>query len=175
MFDDLLKRIGLGRQVEKPVQEQPTVLVPDGTISYKPALVADLLSDHQDLLRMFQELVASHKKGDFDACVAKLKAFADILRSHLLKENLHLYVYLKHSLQHDPESSELMKSMRTEMGTIGRTLNRFVTRYTTTPWDAQTRAALGSELESIADVLVRRIAQEEKLLYPMYMPPSSYR
>ena len=86
-----------------------------------------------------------------------------------MKENLHLYVYLKHALREDQESSGLMASMRVEMGKIGRVLNDFVTRYTSAPWDFEMRQDLGSELNKIAEVLAVRIQQEEDVLYPMYI------
>ena len=97
------------------------------------------------------------------------------MRAHLLKENLHLYVYLKHALQHDTESADLMAGMRTEMGRIGRTLNEFVTRYTTSPWDSNARESLLAELDQIGQVLMHRIHQEEEVLYPMYMPLERYK
>jgi hypothetical protein len=151
------------------------VAAPDATIAYKPALVEELQAEHRELLHLYKNLVATHQRGDFDAAVANLKRFTYALRAHLLKENLHLYVYLKHALRHDPESSALMGSMRVEMGKIGRALNDFVTRYTSSPWDLEVRENLKGELDKIAEVLTVRIQQEEDVLYPMYMHPSRYR
>jgi len=147
----------------------------DALIAYKPALVDELQAEHRELLHLYKSLVATHQRGDFDAAVSNLKRFTYALRAHLLKENLHLYVYLKHALRHDPESSALMASMRIEMGKIGRVLNDFVTRYTSSPWDLEIRQDLGGELNKIAEVLMVRIEQEEQVLYPMYLHPSRYR
>jgi hypothetical protein len=138
-------------------------------------LVEELQIEHRELLHLFKVLVAAHQRGDHDAAVSNLKRFTYALRAHLLKENLHLYVYLKHALREDPESSALMASMRVEMGKIGRVLNDFVTRYTSAPWDLEMRQNLGAELGKIAEVLEVRIQQEEGVLYPMYMHPSKYR
>jgi hemerythrin-like domain-containing protein len=145
------------------------------SIPYRPALVDELKAEHRELLHLFKVLVAAHQRGDQDAAVASLKRFTYALRAHLLKENLHLYVYLKHALDEDQESSVLMASMRVEMGKIGRVLNDFVTRYTSEPWDFVMRQDLGSELNKIAEVLAVRIQQEEDVLYPMYMHPTKYR
>ena len=147
----------------------------DALIAYKPALVDELQAEHRELLHLYKSLVATHQRGDFDAAVSNLKRFTYALRAHLLKENLHLYVYLKHALRHDPESSALMASMRIEMGKIGRVLNDFVTRYTSSPWDLEIRQDLGGELNKTAEVLMVRIEQEEQVLYPMYLHPSRYR
>ena len=148
---------------------------PDTSIAFKPALVDELRSEHRELLHLYKNLVAAHQRADFDAAVVNLKRFTYALRAHLLKENLHLYVYLKHALRDDQESSALMGSMRVEMGKIGRVLNDFVTRYTTSPWDLEVRETLGGELGKIAEILSIRIQQEEEVLYPMYMHPSKYR
>jgi len=148
---------------------------PDTAIAFKPGLVEQLQAEHRELVRLYEALVAAHTRGDFDASVANLKHFTYALRAHLLKENLHLYVYLKHVLRHDRESTELMSALRVEMGKIGRVLNDFVTRYTSSPWDQQAREDLKGELARIAEVLTLRIRQEEDVLYPMYMHPSRYR
>ena len=160
------------RATERPSKN--AVASPEASIAYKPVLVDELRVEHRELLHLFKVMVAAHQRGDQDAAVCNLKRFTYALRAHLLKENLHLYVYLKHALREDQESSALMASMRVEMGKIGRVLNDFVTRYTTSPWDLEVREALGGELSKIAEVLNIRIEQEEEVLYPMYMHPSKY-
>ena len=154
---------------------QDAVVSPKASIAYKPALVDELRTEHRELMHLFKVLVAAHQRGDQDASVCNLKRFTYALRAHLLKENLHLYIYLKHALHDDPESSMLMAGMRVEMGKIGRVLNDFVTRYTSAPWDVEMRQELSAELSKIAEVLAIRIQQEEDVLYPMYMHPSKYR
>jgi len=162
---------------EKEIEVAPRRFTAAGevAIDFKPTLIPELKSDHQHLVEQFGALVAAHSRGHLDECIEKLKLFTYTLRAHLLKENLHLYVYLKHALQHDAESTELVAELRKEMQRIGRALNDFVTRYTTTPWDTDTRRELGNELESIGEVLSRRIRHEESVLYPLYMPHRSYR
>ena len=162
------------RPVVRPSNSPSGTAAPETSIAYKPALVDELRSEHRELLHLYKNLIAAHQRGDFDAAVVNLKRFTYALRAHLLKENLHLYVYLKHALRDDLESSALMGSMRVEMGKIGRVLNDFVTRYTTSPWDLEIRESLGGELSKIAEILNIRIQQEEEVLYPMYMHPSKY-
>jgi hypothetical protein len=163
------------RAMDRASRSAAESAAPDSLIAYKPALVDELQAEHRELLHLYKSLVATHQRGDFDAAVSNLKRFTYALRAHLLKENLHLYVYLKHALRHDPESSALMASMRIEMGKIGRVLNDFVTRYTSSPWDLEIRQDLGGELNKIAEVLMVRIEQEEEVLYPMYLHPTRYR
>jgi len=162
------------RPVMRTTKPASSGSAPDTSIAYKPGLVNELQTEHRELLHLYRSLVIAHERGDFDAAVLSLKRFTYALRAHLLKENLHLYVYLKHALRHDPESSALMASMRVEMGKIGRVLNDFVTRYTSSPWDVEVREALKGELNKIAEVLSIRIQQEEDVLYPMYLHPSRY-
>ena len=148
---------------------------PETTIAYKPGLVEELQAEHRKLIELYQRLVLAHQRGEYDASIAHLKYFTYALRAHLLKENIHLYVYLKHALRHDPELANVMAGMRGEMGGIGRTLNDFVMRYTSSPWDAEARANLLGELSTISEILMHRIRHEEDVLYPMYMHPSQYR
>ena len=157
------------------VVDEDGVASPEVPIPFKPVLVDELRNEHRELLHLFKVLVSAHQRGDQDAAVANLKRFTYALRAHLLKENLHLYIYLKHALTVDQESSVLMASMRVEMGKIGRVLNDFVTRYTSAPWDFEMRQDLGAELNKIAEVLSVRIQQEEDVLYPLYMHPNKYR
>lgn len=163
------------RAADRTATPTASVAAPDIPIAYKPVLVEELQREHRELLHLYKNLVGAHQRGDFDAAVAHLKRFTYALRAHLLKENLHLYVYLKHALREDSESSALMASMRVEMGKVGRVLNDFVTRYTSSPWDQEVRESLKGELDKIAQVLAIRIEQEEEVLYPMYMHPSRYR
>lgn len=162
-----------GSELEAKVETR-RLMSPETSIAYKATLVPELIREHRELLRVFQTLMAAHEAKLHDESILRMKTFATLLRAHLLKENLHLYVYLKHALQHDSELTELMNAMRAEMGAIGKVLNQFVTKYTTSPWDSETREQLGTELTGIASVLQKRIAQEESTLYTMYLPPSSY-
>lgn len=162
----------------KSLNQEPAAIVgtaTETTIAYKPGLVEELQAEHRKLIDLYQSLVAAHQRGDYDASIAHLKYFTYALRAHLLKENVHLYVYLKHALRHDPELANVMAGMRGEMGRIGRTLNDFVMRYTSSPWDAEARKNLLGELSSISELLMHRIRHEEDVLYPMYMHPSLYR
>ena len=163
------------RSPDRASRAPAAVAAPDTSIAYKPGLVDELQVEHRELLHLYKGLVAAHQRGDHDAAISNLKRFTYALRAHLLKENLHLYVYLKHALRQDQESSALMASMRVEMGRIGRALNDFVTRYTSAPWDLEVRQNLSGELGKISEVLTVRIQQEEDVLYPLYMHPSKYR
>ena len=157
------------------VSASTVATAPETTIAYKPGLVEELQAEHRKLIELYQRLVAAHQCGDYDASIAHLKYFTYALRAHLLKENVHLYVYLKHALRHDQELANVMAGMRGEMGRIGRTLNDFVMRYTSSPWDAEARKNLLGELSTISEILMHRIRHEEDVLYPMYLHPSQYR
>lgn len=139
-------------------------------IEFKPTLIHDLTADHRQLMDQLGALRAAHARGDLDTCMAKMKLFTSTLRAHLLKENLHLYLYLKHAFQGDGETAQRVAELRQEMQRIGLALNDFVARYTSTLWDEETRRQLGSELKKTGDMLSHRIQQEEQVLYPLYRP-----
>ena len=146
----------------------------DVDLYYQPSLVPQLEHDHVVLRQQFEALASCHRDGDHDRSLDALRTFTASLRVHLLKENLHLYVYLKHALNRDAESAALMHSMRREMQEIGRSLNHFVTSYTSTPWNQAVRDRFSSDIAQIGEILTRRIDDEERILYPLYMPPSRY-
>jgi len=77
-------------------------------------------------------------------------------------------------LANDPANKDIMMNFRQEMMQIGRAVNQFVTRYEQENWNAEMKAHFLDELLGIGEVLVRRIEQEESVLYPLYMPESHY-
>ncbi len=147
---------------------------PGTEIHYYSDLVPELLNDHQVLLKRFAEIAEAEKRGEFHRLPGLLEEFGSILRGHLLKENVKLYIYLQHALANDPDNAALMQGFRTEMHGISRTVTNFLKHYGQKEWDQQRREQFGTDLDEIGEVLVRRIQTEEEVLYPLYLPPESY-
>ena len=170
----LLSFFGRKRNPASPRAAAGSERLKDVDLYYRPGLVPELEHDHVALRQQFEALAGFHREGDQDRALDALRRFTSSLRAHLLKENLHLYVYLKHALSRDVESAALMHSMRREMQDIGRALNHFVSSYTSEPWNQGTRERFTRDIEQIGEVLLRRIEEEERVLYPLYMPPARY-
>ncbi|MBK6742437.1 MAG: hemerythrin domain-containing protein [Hydrogenophilales bacterium] len=104
-----------------------------------------------------------------------LAQFGDALRGHILKENIRLYVYLKHSLQGDEDSTAIVHQFSREMHHIGLAVTDFLTRYTgDRNWDDAQWSVFERDLKEVGAVLTRRIETEESILYPLYLPPGDY-
>ncbi len=161
-------------EVRDEAESGPETTAPGTEIRYHENLVPELLEDHQTLLALFEKVSQAQEAGEFQQLPSMLEEFGSLLRGHLLKENVRLYIYLQHALANDPDNSALMQGFRTEMHGISKVVNRFLRHYGQTEWDQQRREDFASELKAIGEVLVKRIETEEKVLYPLYMPPGSY-
>jgi len=139
----------------------------DTKIPYKPKLIPVLLSEHQALLSLYGDILASAKVKDTDLTKLKLNKFKDLFSGHLIKENVSLYTYLSHSIT-DNDTSEAITFMKSEMYGIGKEVNSFLRHYTSEHADIDN--VFIEKLEGLGKALVRRIENEEAHLYPVYQP-----
>jgi len=142
---------------------------PNTRIRYDNNLIHNLTNEHRLLLDLYRKIEAAYSHRHMRLLPELLIEFKDLLIGHLLKENVNLYVYLKYSLQDDPTNLELMKHMQEEMGEIGRVIFRFLKEATAENaiYDDQFK----KEFDGIGNALVRRIKNEEIMLYPIYLEP----
>ena len=151
---------------------QCAVYQADGApLAYRPELVPELTHEHRLLEASFASLVAAHRSNDVEACIFRLTGFTNILRAHLLKENLQLYRYLRHAFPGDHAAAARTQALRAEMQEIGKALNAFANAYLGATWDEHRRRRLGRDLNEMGQILAQRIATEELALYPLYLPP----
>jgi len=180
MLDSLFRRVCPKRHAstDPPAGEERPARVlreADGApLAFRPDLVAELTHEHRLLEAGFESLAEAHRSGDVEACIFRLRTFTNLLRAHLLKENLQLYRYLRHALAGDPETAARTEALRKDMQDIGRTLNAFTNAYLGATWNQARRRALGRDLVEIGQILAQRIATEERALYPLYQAPDRY-
>lgn len=175
MFDFLFRK---GKSVEaSPAAAAPPAApaapekaAPGTAIRFHPELVAELKHDHQVLLTLFASIQAAFKDGRLQAVVEHLDAFRTSIQSHLLKENVRLYIYLEHQLASDETSHQLIHDFRHEMDGIGKAVVAFLAKYKDLSVDGNLVASFGRDLEAVGKVLVDRIRREEETLYPLYVP-----
>ncbi|MFC5303194.1 hemerythrin domain-containing protein [Azospira restricta] len=141
---------------------------PGTSIRFHPELIGKLTADHQLLLSLFGETSAAAARGDVAAAAARLEEFRVALQSHLLTENIRLYVYLEHALADDAASHALIHDFRHEMDGIGRVVVGFLGKYRDLAAHPERAAAFAEELAGIGKVLVERVRREEETLYPLY-------
>lgn len=178
MFEFLFKR-KQAAPVAAPAPAKATEardVAPGTQLHFNPELIVELKADHHRLVALFSELVDTARQRASQPLTERLALFGDSLRGHVLKENVRLYVYLKHNLQSDEDSLAIMQEFAHEMHQIGRAVTDFLHRYTKVEqWDDAQWAVFSRDLDAIGKVLTRRIETEENTLYPLYLPPSNYR
>ena len=170
----LFRRHGAGHRPAQPSRAERGVPVAAAAFAYRPALIEELEREHRALQGMFAALHRAHRVGDVTACIANLQLFTNLLRAHLLKENLQVYRYLRHALPSGHEAAARTAALRLEMQEIGRTLNAFTNAYLGATWNEERRRQLGRDLSEIGLILAQRILTEERALYPLYLPPDRY-
>lgn len=156
-------------------QDDDSTTAPGTQIYYHPGLIDELVADHHALITLAGKIKQLYTDGSFDSIPDRLNEFGTLLRSHLLKENIKLYVYLQHVLAVDEENISLMQGFRSEMKGIGRAVTGFLHKYNDPDWNIELRTSFGDEFNRILEILGKRIKMEETVLYTLYLPPDAYR
>lgn len=143
---------------------------PGTEIRYHPELIDQLVGEHQALLALYGEIQNAFNQGDYGSVTEKLNTFRSDLQSHILTENVRLYIYLNRSLDSDETNAELIHSFRREMNDIAKVAMNFLRKYEAIGVDSDLAAPFAKDFATIGQVLVQRIKKEEQVLYPLYMP-----
>jgi len=141
---------------------------PGTQIAYSADLIAQLTAEHQRLLELFALIKKAFAEKDLPATARCLDQFRSAIQAHLLTENIRIYIYLEHSLTHDPESAALVRGFRHEMDKIGRAVLSFLNKYSDIGTRPDLAIPFGNDLDVVDEVLVDRIRREEGTLYPLY-------
>jgi len=147
---------------------------PGTQIYYHPELIDELMKDHQVLVELAGTIKQHYDIGAFDSIPDMLSRFGILLRGHLLKENIKLYVYLQHVLAGDEENTALMQGFKNDIKDIGKTVTTFLHKYNKRDWDIELRSSFGGEFDNVLKTLGKRIQTEENILYKLYLPPDAY-
>ena len=153
---------------EVPRAAASETVAPGTAIHFHPELVGKLQQDHQALLRLYTQTQTAARRGDVVQAAAHLEEFRILLQSHLLTENVRLYVYLEHALAKDASSHQLIRSFRHEMDDIGKVVVKFLTDYRDLARHPELAQQFSEALDGIGKVLAERIRREEETLYPLY-------
>ena len=168
----ILKRwFGGGHDERKSTKISPPPRTRRSYENYRPELVPTLHAEHRQLLALFALVQQACESDDDIACRNAVNRFGQLLREHLLTENRYLYGYFARHLHPDPTAARRITAMSMEMLRIGKPLHHFISTYTRGAWTAEQRRQLPADLCNIGAILRHRIAEEERLLYPLYVPP----
>jgi len=157
------------KEENKPEAAAPASKPVDSGIAFYPDLIEHLVADHRRLLALYGKIKESYAQRNFAVLSKCLHDFGNLIRSHLLTENMRLYIYLQQKVASDEVNTQLVRSFRKEMDGIAKVALDFLAHYE----DLESRSvqelgAFGPELEKLGGVLAERMKREEETLYPLY-------
>ena len=167
MFGFLFKK---KKKSPAPKETQDAVAAPGTQIHYSDELIPQLKKDHQDLLTLYGQIKASFEQANYKDVTSQLNTMRQALQSHLLTENVRLYIYLDRSMANDELNADLVRGFRREMDGIARVAMAFLKKYEMIGVDADLAKLFATDFEELGKVLVARIEREENTLYPLYLP-----
>lgn len=152
-----------------------------GTSSHEPNLGAayqahliDLLADEHRLLLTgldnCRQFLARTQILDFER---EIKHFKGHFQSHVMAQNLKLYLYLRISLPQGSEKRKYAEEMRLKMKEISKQVNNFHEKYGNGQLNPEAIYACESELNNLRKQLGHRFEEEELQLYPLYKKQQS--
>lgn len=168
---NIFKKKKLKEEASAIQESQPLYRAAPGTeIRYNPDLVVDLKSDHRQLLDIYGEIQTASDGNDFKKVADKLREFRNLFNGHILTENVRLYVYMERALSQEPVNAAIIKDFKQEMNAIGMAVHNFLTKYDAIGESTELAFTFSKEFAEVGKVLVSRVENEEKVLYPLYAP-----
>lgn len=137
-------------------------------IKYSPELIDSFEQEHRELLQSYGRLALHANAVSYLKFQEEICKFKSSLVSHLLKEAIKLYIYLRQQLKSDPASYRLVSSYKSEMDSIGKVAMDFIDKYVGLSSEQVNFEELNAGLRDIGKVLGDRIRREEAELYPLY-------
>lgn len=134
------------------------------------ALVRGLTTEHRELLELYQEIHGAVSKRKYGGVAKYATLLGDRLHGHMAMENIKLYAGLKQQLESgDPEKRQLVHGLQREMHSIGRAAIEFIRAAESISLNDGNATKFITDLEGVGTTLVRRIRQEEDVLYPLFL------
>ncbi len=165
-----------GEALERGIKKEPETInknfdfnTPyDPSITHNPDLVKNLKIDHQNLLKLYTDMLGDAKAMKFDGLSDQLTKFKVEFVAHLNTENTKFYGYLEQSLTENSEEFKEMRAFRRNMRTIESDVIKFLDYWVDAGIDVSNYKQFLDESSTIAGALISRIESEEKDLYPIY-------
>ena len=143
----------------------------DSSIPYQSDLIEEMKSEHVSLLDLYTDIKIASEMKNFKKVSTTLKEFRGELEDHLIKENVSLYIYLRHLLKTDADGSKLISGFKKEMDAIASIALKFLAKYENIGKEAALQNSFDDDFAIIGKVLGERIKREEATLYTLYVPP----
>lgn len=138
--------------------------------AYSPQLIDELRQEHRALAKRYNDIEKMVLEARTQAIPHGLSAFKSKFNVHMLRENLHCYVYLERQLTRRPVELAAMNQLRGAMDAIGQQVLDFVEKYRSSGVSRANAQEFLNGLRGIGKLLQERIQRVETGLYPLYKP-----
>lgn len=144
---------------------EPSIVTSSGFQSH---LIDALTKEHKMLLDGLDNARQFIARSKFDDFTHELKVFKGRFQSHVMAENVKLYIYLRLTLAENLEKREYTSSMRKTMKPIQDQVNSFYKKYGDGAVESENIYSCETELNYLRKVIRERFEEEERKLYPLY-------
>lgn len=156
-----------------PSSVTPGAVAPGTLISYHPELLEHLRQDHQELLTLLAAIAQLLLEQQLDQALGLLARLRRDVQSHVLRERVQLYVYLEHLLASGDPAHALVHKMHRQLNGIASQALALTDRHeqalpTAGPSHPE---ELLHDIETLTQMLVGHMQQEEDVVYPLYQHP----
>ncbi|NVJ58785.1 MAG: hemerythrin domain-containing protein [Gammaproteobacteria bacterium] len=143
----------------------------DSTLIYDPNLIDVLKYEHSELIVLYESMwKQGFEKKDYQKLARTIELFKVDFQSHILKENVKLFVYLEKSISKEQNALKLVKTFHHEINDIATAVLPFCKKYGITPYTLEMEKDFERDYLQIGHVLKTRIEAEESQLYTLYRP-----
>ena len=152
-----------------PVALVPTAVAAPAGVAYDANLIKKLKDEHVEILSTYTRILTSATSGGIGAIAEDLIMFRRLFQNHILRENLHFYMYLDYLLTDLPSERDTARILRNDMNSIAKSVAEFIYQWSSVAPTNETLPSFTSQLLSIGAALAARIELEECTLYTLYV------
>ena len=142
----------------------------DPELGYQPHLISSLAKDHEALLDLLAEAQELASKSRFSELSRTLRVFQGKFQSHIMAENMKLYLYLTISLSDKAAQKTLVSRLRREIKAVKSVFLNILDNYGDNRVNSTNVDACLVDIGKFHKILEQRFTEEESCLYPLYSP-----
>lgn len=135
-------------------------------------LIRQFIEEHRRLASLVEAVEASLTAAEFSTAEQKLVELRAALRQHLLGETVRFYRHLETRWPANDPAALLLTEYRREMEALARHIYAFFGKYHGTDALRFGGEACRAAFARASAMLLKRMADEEAHLYPLYVPPA---
>jgi iron-sulfur cluster repair protein YtfE (RIC family) len=162
------------REDDHSAQSTPRRYAPGTELSYDPALPGRLRHQQREILAVLERAAEAAAASRFKQVLNLLLEFRRDYQQHLYEKNLRLFPYLNHCLADDPKHNGVVMKVSSVTRRLDHKVMAMVNNHQVEITSAKREAFL-AELATLKAELSRHMSEEGEYIYPMYIPPESYR